>query len=633
MGSARYSAPADAVYVAPSGSDVAAGSLNAPLRTLQAAVDKAPVGATVVLRAGSYVQQATVTKRLTIQNYPGEAVWLDGSTVVSGFVANGATWRRDGWTTQFDASPTYTWGAPDSTEPYWGFVNPAYPMAAHPDQVWINGVAQQQVGDAGAVGPGRFYVDYAAQRLVIGSDPNAGEVRASVLAKPLTLRAEGIVVRGLGVRRYAPSVPHLGAITLERPGISLENVHVDQNATTGISVVAAQGRLTRVTSERNGLLGVHANHADGLSVTDLLARQNNLERFNSSPVSGGIKITRTRGVSITRSSTLDNLGPGFWLDESVYDGVIARSVAQGNSGHGVSLEISGKMVLAGNLIKNNSGFGVKINNTSEVQLWNNTFVDNNRPINIVQDARRQANPNDAGHDPRRPIPDPTMPWINGPVTVSNNIVSGTTGNCLLCVEDYAHQLTAEQMRVTSNGNVYRRAAASRPTWLAVWSRGAGNPAVYTSLAAFQAATGQEARSLGFDGPAVVNADGTATALDQSGRRRGGPAAAGVDRRLAGAADLDSAPGDLRLSGAVPTGLRSTTKLITNKVTNAGELSIRPLSSTLRMIRKISTAWISERGVRGRKNVRTERVTSQTTKITIPRMPAWTRVDTQLLSRF
>ncbi len=515
MGTARYAIPANAIFVATAGSDANSGSSSAPLHTLQAAVDKASAGGTVVLRSGNYQQQATVTKSVTIQNYPGEAVWLDGSEVVTGLVKSGQSWRRDGWTARFDASPTYTWGAADSSEQNWGFVNPAYPMAAHPDQVWIGGVAQRQVKTAAEVGAGEFFVDYTAQRLYLGTDPGGREVRASVLAKPLNLRAEGIVVRGIGVRRYAPSVPHLGAITLERPGITLENVYVADNATTGISAVARNARLVRVTSIRNGLLGVHANQADNLLATDLLVQDNNLEHFNSSPVSGGIKITRTRGVSITRATAIGNLGPGFWLDESVYDGVLARSVSEGNTGHGLSLEISGKMTVAGNLIKNNGGFGMKVNNTSEVAIWNNTLIDNNRPLNLVQDARRQANAATPGHDPRRPVPDPTMPWINGPIVVSNNIVSGTTGNCLLCVEDYSKQMSAEQLRVSANGNVYRRASTSKPTWVAVWSRGAGNPAVYTSLAAFRSGTGQEARSLSSDGPAVVDADGVPTAAVSS----------------------------------------------------------------------------------------------------------------------
>jgi hypothetical protein len=98
------------------------------------------------------------------------------------------------------------------------------------------------------------------------------------------------------------------------------------------------------------------------------------------------------------------------------------------------------------------------------------------------------------------------------VQVRNNIMAGTTGNCLLCVEDYSKQLSAEQMQVTALGNVYQRANTSSPTWVVVWSTGAGNPKVFNTLAAFKAATGQEAVSLALDGNAATTSTGAPTSV-------------------------------------------------------------------------------------------------------------------------
>ena len=53
------------------------------------------------------------------------------------WVSDGTIFSAGNWTAQFDASPTFTFGAPDGTTAGWSFVNPQYPMAAHPDQVWI----------------------------------------------------------------------------------------------------------------------------------------------------------------------------------------------------------------------------------------------------------------------------------------------------------------------------------------------------------------------------------------------------------------------------------------------------------------------------------------------------------------
>jgi hypothetical protein len=206
----------------------------------------------------------------------------------------------------------------------------------------------------------------------------------------------------------------------------------------------------------------------------------------------------------------NNAGAGLWLDESVYDIKIIRDQIVGNAHHGISLEISAKALIVNTVIAGSGGFGIKVNNISDVQIWNNTFVGNGRSINIVQDNRRYGD-GSPGVDPRNPN-DPNMTWLNGPVTVRNNVIANqSSGNCLLCVEDYSRQRTAEQMGVTANGNVYNRRSASSPANLVIWSRGASNPVVYANLTTFRSATGQEASGALVDGPAVVDANGVPTA--------------------------------------------------------------------------------------------------------------------------
>jgi parallel beta-helix repeat protein len=414
----------------------------------------------------------------------------------------------DNWTAEFDASPTYTRGAADSTEEFWGFVNKNYPMAAHPDQVWIDDQPQAQVGSLAEVSPGKFYVNYATNQLYLGSNPAGRTVRASDLSKAISVQADGSVLKGFGVSRFAPSVPDMGAVTVEKPGSSVIGMAFVDNSTTGLSLLSSGITVTGVTAARNGMLGVHANYADNLTTSGVNALGNNTEHFNSSPVSGGFKITRTRGITVAGGQFRDNDGPGLWLDESTYNSKIVGNKLMNNSSHGVSVELSATSTLVNNLLVGNAGFGMKINDTSSVRIWNNTLINNNRPINIVQDARRASDRSTPGHDPRQAFPDPTMTWINGPVEVRNNIMAGTSGNCLLCVEDYSKQLTAEQMKVTALGNVYQRPTTSSPAWVAVWSTGSGNPKVFTTLAGFKSGTGQEAVSVALDGKAATTANGS-----------------------------------------------------------------------------------------------------------------------------
>ncbi|MBE7162706.1 MAG: right-handed parallel beta-helix repeat-containing protein, partial [Williamsia herbipolensis] len=333
IGSTSYAVPAGAVFAKPSGTS-GNGSSGAPIVGLQKAIDAAPSGSTVVARGGVYHETVTIPagKRITLQSAPGEAAWLDGSSDVSGFARDGRGWSAGGWTTKFDASPTYTRGAPDGSDAF-GFIDPAFPMAAHPDQVWIDGVAQTQVASAAQLSAGKFFVDYGAQKLSLGSDPTGHDVRASSLVRALTVAGSGSVIRGIGIHRYAPSVPDMGAMVVTGSGVTVENVSITDNATQGLSMESTGGVLNHVTTSRNGLLGTHANYADGLKVSGMLSTDNNTEHFNRAPVSGGIKITRSRDVKVTDSAILRNQGNGLWFDESVYDATVTGNDVIGNTGH------------------------------------------------------------------------------------------------------------------------------------------------------------------------------------------------------------------------------------------------------------------------------------------------------------
>ncbi|MFE4467808.1 right-handed parallel beta-helix repeat-containing protein [Leifsonia sp. NPDC056824] len=498
IGSTSYPVPSGAIVVSPSGSDSAAGTLAAPYATVQKALNAAPSGATIVLRQGSYHESLTVpgSKKLTVQSYPKETVYLDGSTVVSNWAQSGSVWKATGWNHVFDSSPTFTRGAADGTTPGWQWINPAYPMASHPDQLWVGGTAMKQVASAAQVTAGTFFYDTAAQTLVLGTNPSGAEVRASDLQKAITVGSAGFTLKGVGVRRYAPSVPDMGAVTDYQGGATFENVSFTDNATTGVSLGGAGNTLHDVTVARNGLLGVQANYADGLRLDGVLASGNDAEHFNTSPVSGGVKITRSRTVTVENSAFVDNLSHGLWFDESVYDLTVVHDDSLRNAGNGIVLEISAKATIADDVVSRNTSDGLKLDDIGGgVQVWNNTLTDNTgRNLDITQDARRGNNASDAGHDPRQAFPDPTMTWITGPDTIRDNIVSGGTGNCLLCVEDYSHTYSAAQLGIDPDDNLYRRPSTSAPTWFAVWSRGAGNPAVYNTLAAFTAATGRDAHS-------------------------------------------------------------------------------------------------------------------------------------------
>jgi parallel beta-helix repeat protein len=532
IGSTEYTVPADAVFASPKGKAGAAGTRDAPVATITEAVKLAKNGGTVVVRAGTYHESVVVPKqkRLTIQSYPGEKVWLDGSRKVATWAPSGAAWVSTGWTTTFDASPTYSRGKPEKTEPGWQFINPRHPMAAHPDQVFIDGTALRQVASLAQVRSGTFYVDYGTDRLYIGSNPAGKTVKASDLVKALTIAGPGSVVRGIGVRNFSPSVPDMGAVAVAAKNVTLENLEIVDSATTGFSVFETGVTLRNLTVARSGMLGGHASYADGLVVEGLLFVDNNVELFNRAPVSGGLKVHRSRDVAVVDSVFSENLGNQLWFDESVYDMTITGNDVLDGTGNGIVVEISDTATVADNLISGNTLDGLLISNSGNIGVWNNTISENARNINIVQGSRQASNLQTPGHDPRQKLPDPTMPWTTTNISIGNNILADGTFKCVLCVEDFTHRRSAAQMRITSDGNVFKRTNVSTPAWAVVWSRGPGNPQVFTTVDAFAAASGQDRRSLSLDGKgAFASTEAFIASLDKSASTIARPLPAGIAR--------------------------------------------------------------------------------------------------------
>ncbi len=476
---------------------------------------------TVVVRAGSYHEGFVLPagKRLTVQNAPSEEVWFDGSRVLTGWRGEGATWFVENWTVRFDHSPTYTRGAPDNTQKGFAFLDPGHPMAAHPDQVFVDGRALRQVGAVSQVISGTFFVDEVAHRLYLGSDPAGHEVRASDLNRGALVKGAGATLRGISFRRFAPSVPDAGAVRIEAGSVALERMAVEDSATIGIAVSGPGATLRQVSSRRSGMLGIGGNRADGLVVEAVDVEDNNTERFNQVPVAGGMKFTKTRGIVVRSSRIADNFGTALWIDESCFDVRVIGSDMLDNHRHGLVLELSAKATVVDNLIRDNGRTGVLVSGTSDVAIWNNTLVGNGSGFLVIQDRRRASDLDIPGHDSRRQLPDPTVTWLTGPVGIMANVVVGKSGAeaPLLSVTDTSGGRSAHDMHVTANANLYHAEVDGEPDPAFAWSMTPGRTSDFATLSDFRQSSGQDANSVWTIGSASdpLHPDGTLTV---AGRR-------------------------------------------------------------------------------------------------------------------
>ncbi|GIH69074.1 right-handed parallel beta-helix repeat-containing protein [Sphaerimonospora thailandensis] len=428
IGTSAYPVPQGAYFVAPWGNDVAPGTGEAPWRTVGHAVRAVPAGAVIVLRGGVYHESVEVYgKQLTLQAYPREAVWFDGTEAVYGWVRDGAVWRRDGWNIRFDnTDPTAGGGEA------WRMVGPENPVANWPDQVFVDGQQQKQVAGRDLLKPGTFFVDYDGGKLYLGSDPTGHDVRATTLAEALYLnQADGSAVLGIGFRRYATPIRRMGAVKGFANDLRFENDVFADTALAGLSIKGDRIVVRNNAFLRNGQLGLHGHRTQQATVAGNLMEGNNWEHFEMAPVSGGMKITTSAGLQLAGNRSERNFGPGFWLDESVSDAVVARNLALANAGHGIHYEISARGLIVGNVVADNGKNGLYVNESSDVRLWNNTVLRNGgTQINVIDGAREQD--------------DPRMPWNVSGVEVRNNLVQGGP-QPLVSVEDLTGRRTAPEM--------------------------------------------------------------------------------------------------------------------------------------------------------------------------------------------
>ena len=77
-----------AYYVSPTGSDQNPGTISLPWKTIQKAANSAVPGSTIYIRGGTYNERVNLINRrntsgayITIINYPGESVILDGTGI------------------------------------------------------------------------------------------------------------------------------------------------------------------------------------------------------------------------------------------------------------------------------------------------------------------------------------------------------------------------------------------------------------------------------------------------------------------------------------------------------------------------------------------------------------------------
>ncbi len=445
-----YPIPSGAYYVSANGKGNIPCSAANPC-SLNKALSSAPSGTTLVLRGGTYrVYNTKIPRRLTLQPHPGEKVMLKGSKIANNWQADGNTWVTS-WNILFEA---------DYRRPKGSIVTKEDPMAAHHDMVFVNGTGLKQVETKGQVGAGKFYVDYAQEKIYIGSNPGGKKVEISAAWWGLhtyKIEDKDITIRGLEFQHYAEC-----GIMIRSPRAVIENCTFQYNAVAGVKAYTTENtKIRNNLFQYNGLHGAGINMADYLILENNIFSNNNAKKYNRNSWSAaGVKILLSPNSIVRNNLVIDNDANGIWLDDKSAGTFVINNEVRNNSRHGIHSEISHNTVLAGNLVtgcgKNSEGLvgaGICVGEGAGTRVYNNTLVGNEVNL-IVSDIVR----------PKGELLSDTRNTI-----IKNNLLSDATGTSYPSAQVWVNMKGCGYTVIKEmDYNGYHKSDVNQPDWLLRW---------------------------------------------------------------------------------------------------------------------------------------------------------------------
>ncbi|MEM7068640.1 MAG: right-handed parallel beta-helix repeat-containing protein [Pseudomonadota bacterium] len=475
----NYKFPTASVFVAVDGNNNHSGTIGNPVRTVTRAVEIAKPGDTIVIRAGTYRESiGGISKRLNLQPYPNEEVWLKGSHVVSDWTKTESGWRSEKWRSNFcrdcfDANN----------------LDPGNLAAGLPEQVFVNGLPLKQVQFVHQLDLNSFFVDNGNNTITIGKNPSGKRIEVSSYNAALIVwsGAEGSKIRGLGFAHYSPvAQPGLGStVKIDAAKIVFENNTITTSAVKGLEVFAHDVKVVGNRFVRNGMMGLAAWKADRLVVTGNQFIENNTEKFAvTGPVSeaAGAKITVSRHLFITDNEFVGNLANGLWLDINVHDANILRNKLEDNERHGIFYELSSHGRIISNLVINSGLGGITIADSNQIDIYNNTLVDNRIGLVIQDDWRENDDPSEI---------EIGNTWVSSSISFANNFIGTfvkTPNEALIWIRDFEDKRSPNEMLTVLENNQFHRATLTkRPPLVEWWFN--GKPTYFDSSEEFQNSTG------------------------------------------------------------------------------------------------------------------------------------------------
>ena len=452
------------------GSDTGDGTADNPFQSIGAALKAAGNGDTIELSNGTYREgELAVDKGVTIKAAEGAKPVLNGAEIPTDWSSGG-----DGkWSTGRDMVRFCTVCTINADPAKEG-------IAAHPEQVFVDGKPLTQVLSREEVTDSTFFVDdpdpvtlktpennrdgynvkpHRGAAYVIGVDPGQHQVEVVQHARALSFDADNITLSGLTVEKYSavqrwdyedPEIGTIsggGAVVAAQGSPRIENSTFRYSSTAGALQVidSTNAVVTNNLFENNGSNAFGINDSSGVKVEGNLWRNNNTSGFISKDCGAyctlaDTKITHSKnirfanntvdysatGVDVSDPMAYDqNRSVGVWFDEGVMDSEIIGNYFV-NVPVAIFNEVSSNNLIASNIVAG-AGVGIHVSGSNDTRVWNNTVSHALTSLWVHEDARSNGcnvrNAEGACVQVQKWSAEHGLSWDTTNTTIMNNIFS------------------------------------------------------------------------------------------------------------------------------------------------------------------------------------------------------------------
>ena len=385
----------------PSASDSNAGTPDAPLLTIQEAMDRATtnknngLSTQVTIAAGVYRESV----EFAYSNYQGggtnaevvvdgagpESTIIKGSDVFDSWQSEGGGVFSHAWTEDWGVAPDPTGGYITDCGAHPNFCADEPDLVLRREMVFVDGERMQQVLTSGAMEPGTFRVDEGADKLYLQPPTGVtlGDVDVEVGKREKGWWTEwenNFTLRGIGVQHCATQWRNgWGAIKVSGNDNTAENIAAIQNNFVGLRPNGENITLRNFTLDENGASGFEPFEVKTFLVEDGQVNGNNW-RGHLGGYTGwsvGNKFFSAHGVTIRNTEFNDNLSRGLWLDTDIKNCVVEDVELRRNLRDNLWIERTQGPVTLRRVISNQSeGYGLLLANAEDTAVEDSRFIRN-----------------------------------------------------------------------------------------------------------------------------------------------------------------------------------------------------------------------------------------------------------------